>query len=41
MRMSCGALESSPPEVKEFEAADMARFEAEKDFAFDPEQLDK
>ena len=41
VRMSCGALESSSPEVKAFEAADAARAEAERDFALDPEQLDK
>jgi hypothetical protein len=39
--MSCGALESSSPEVKAFEAADAARAEAERDFTLDPEQLDK
>ncbi|KAL4444289.1 hypothetical protein ABPG75_012026 [Micractinium tetrahymenae] len=41
VRMSCGALESSPPEVKAYEAADAARAEAERDFAMDPEALDK
>lgn len=41
VRMSCGALESSSAEVKAYEAADAARAEAERDFLFDPEQLDK
>ncbi len=41
VRMSCGALESSSAEVKAYEAADAARAEAEKEFLFDADQLDK
>jgi hypothetical protein len=41
VRMSCGALESSSPEVKAFEAADAALAEAEREFIMDLEQLDK
>lgn len=41
VRMSCGALEGSSPEVKAAEAADAARAEAERGLAWEPEQLDK
>ena len=38
---AAAALESSSAEVKAFEAEDARRAEAERDFAFDPEQLDR
>lgn len=41
MRMSCGALEGSSPEVKAAEAADAVRAEAERGLAWEPEQLDR
>eukprot|EP00887_Chlorella_sp_A99_P006144 scaffold22.g6144.t1 len=41
VRMSCGALEGSSAEVKAYEAADAARAEGERDWAFDPEGLDR
>ncbi|PRW56821.1 ARM repeat-containing [Chlorella sorokiniana] len=41
VRMSCGALEGSSPEVKAAEAADAARAEAERSLAWEPELLDK
>lgn len=41
VRMSCGALESSSEEVKAFEAADAARADAERAFAFDADALER